>query len=157
MSIYDISVKAIDGEEFLLEKYKGKVILIVNTASEWGLRTQFGELEELYEKYKTQGFLVLAFPSNQFSNQEPLTNEEIKKIYPERFNVRYPIFNKIKVNGEYEHPLYTYLKKEKGGLLVKNIKWNFTKFLVDKEGKVVDRYAPQTTPKDIEDDIKKLL
>ncbi len=114
-------------------------------------------MEELYEKYKTQGFLVLAFPSNQFSNQEPLTNEEIKKIYPERFNVRYPIFNKIKVNGEYEHPLYTYLKKEKGGLLVKNIKWNFTKFLVDKEGKVVDRYAPQTTPKDIEDDIKKLL
>lgn len=157
MSIYDISVKDIYGEEFLLEKYKDNVILIVNTASDWGLKIQFGELEELYEKYKDQGFVVLAFPSNQFNNQEPLTNDEIKKVYPEQFNVQYPIFNKIKVNGEYEHPLYTYLKKEKGGLLLKNIKWNFTKFLVDKEGNVVERYAPQTSPKDIEKDIKELL
>lgn len=114
-------------------------------------------MEEIYQQYKDQGLVVLAFPCNQFSNQEPLTNEEIKKVYPEKFNVHYPIFHKIKVNGEYEHPLYSYLKKEKGGLLLKNIKWNFTKFLVDRKGNVVERYAPQTSPKDIVDDIKKLL
>lgn len=157
MSIYDISVKDIDGKEVSLEEYKGKVMLIVNTASDWGLKTQFGELEEIYQQYKDQGLVVLAFPCNQFSNQEPLTNEEIKKVYPEKFNVHYPIFHKIKVNGEYEHPLYSYLKKEKGGLLLKNIKWNFTKFLVDRKGNVVERYAPQTSPKDIVVDIKKLL
>lgn len=157
MSIYDISVKDINGEEFLLDKYKGEVMLIVNTASDWGLKTQFGELEEIYQKYKHKGFVVLAFPCNQFNNQEPLSEDEIKKVYPEKFNVHYPIFSKISVNGADEHPLYTYLKKEKGGLLVSKIKWNFTKFLVDREGNVVERYSPQTSPKDVEEDIVDLL
>ena len=157
MSIYDISVKDINGEEFLLDKYKGEVMLIVNTASDWGLKTQFGELEEIYQKYKHKGFMVLAFPCNQFNNQEPLSEDEIKKVYPEKFNVHYPIFSKISVNGADEHPLYTYLKKEKGGLLVSKIKWNFTKFLVDREGNVVERYSPQTSPKDVEEDIVDLL
>lgn len=156
MSIYDISVKDIDGEEVSLEKYKGKVLVIVNTASEWGFKTQLGELEKLYEKYKNKGFVVLAFPSDQF-NQEPLTNAEIKTIYPEKFNISYPIFEKIEVNGDNEHPLYTYLKNEKTGLLVKGIKWNYTKFLVDKEGKVVERYGSKTKPETMEKDIEKLL
>lgn len=157
MSIYEITVKNIDGEDVLLEQYKNNVLLIVNTASEWGLKVQFGELEDIYQNYKDKGFVVLAFPSNQFSNQEPLSNEEIKTIYPEKYNVHYPIFEKVNVNGANEHPLYTYLKKEKSGLLVSNIKWNFTKFLVDRDGNVAKRYSPQTNPKDIIKDIEKLL
>ena len=156
MSIYDISVKDIDGAEFLLEKYKGNVMIVINTASEWGFKAQLGELEELYQKYKEKGFVVLAFPSDQF-NQEPLIDSEIKTVYADKFNVSYPIFSKIKVNGDDEHPLYTYLKQEKGGLLVKSIKWNYTKFLVDKNGDVVERYASKTSIKSIEKDIVKLL
>lgn len=157
MQIYDISVKDINGDEYLLDKYKNEVMLIVNTASGWGLKDQLGELEQLYEKYKHKGFVVLAFPSNQFNNQEPLTDEEIKKIYPEKYNVKYPIFEKINVNGADEHPLYKYLKSEQGGLLISKIKWNYTKFLVDRDGNVVERYSPQTAPKDIEEDIVELL
>lgn len=156
MSIYDISVKDLNGEEVKLEKYKNKVMVIVNTASEWGFKSQLGELEKLFEKYRDQGLVVLAFPSDQF-NQEPLTNEEIKTVYPEKFNVSYPIFEKISVNGDKEHPLYTYLKNEQKGLLVKKIKWNYTKFLVDKDGNVVNRYASKTEPKSFEDDIVKLI
>lgn len=113
-------------------------------------------MEKLFEKYRDQGLVVLAFPSDQF-NQEPLTNEEIKTVYPEKFNVSYPIFEKISVNGDKEHPLYTYLKNEQKGLLVKKIKWNYTKFLVDKDGNVVNRYASKTEPKSFEDDIVKLI
>lgn len=156
MSIYDISVRDINGEEVTLKKYENKVMVIVNTASEWGFKSQLGELEKLFEKYKDQGLVVLAFPSDQF-NQEPLTNEEIKTVYPEKFNVSYPIFEKINVNGDNEDPLYTYLKNEQKGLLVKKIKWNYTKFLVDKNGNVVDRYGSKTEPKSFEDDIVKLL
>jgi len=114
-------------------------------------------LEELYQKYKSQGFVVLAFPCNQFKNQEPLSNEEIKTNYPNNYGITYPVFEKLDVNGKNQHQLYEFLKKEQGGLLGKNIKWNFTKFLVDKNGSVVDRYAPQTKPKSIEKDIEKLL
>lgn len=110
----------------------------------------------MYEKYKDCGFVVLAFPSNQF-NQEPLTDKEIKSVYPEKFNVHFPIFSKIKVNGDDEHPLYTYLKKEQGGILVENVKWNYTKFLVDKLGNVVDRYSAQTGIDKIEKDVKKFI
>lgn len=156
MSIYDISVRDINGEEVTLKKYENKVMVIVNTASEWGFKSQLGELEKLFEKYKDQGLVVLAFPSDQF-NQEPLTNEEIKTVYSEKFNVSYPIFEKINVNGDNEDPLYTYLKNEQKGLLVKKIKWNYTKFLVDKDGNVVDRYGSKTEPKSFEDDIVKLL
>lgn len=156
MSIYDISVTDINGEEVLLKKYKDKLMLIVNTASEWGFKSQLGELEKLYEKYKDRGLVVLAFPSDQF-NQEPLSNQEIKTIYPSKYDVHYPIFEKINVNGDQEHPLYTYLKSEKTGLLVKGIKWNYTKFLVDKTGKVVERYGSKTKPESFEDTIINLL
>jgi len=115
-------------------------------------------LEELYQKYKDNGFVVLAFPCNQFKNQEPLSNEEIKYKYPTNYDITYPIFEKLDVNGENEHPLYKYLKKEQGGLLgSKKIKWNFTKFLIDKKGDVINRFAPTTKPKDIETNIKELL
>ncbi len=157
MSIYEIAVRDINGEEVLLEKYRDSVILIVNTASEWGFKIQLGELDEIYQDYKDKKFVVLAFPCNQFKNQEPLSNQEIKTIYPEKYSVHYPIFEKIDVNGEDEHPLYTYLKQEKSGLLVSNIKWNFTKFLVDRSGNVVKRYSPQTSPKDIVKDIERLI
>lgn len=114
-------------------------------------------MEELYQKYKDKGFVVLAFPCNQFKNQEPLSNEEIKEFYPKEYGITYPIFEKINVNGEKEDPLYSYLKSKKHGLLTSNIKWNFTKFLVDREGEVVDRFAPTTKPEDFEDAIKELL
>lgn len=158
MNIYDIEVNDINGEKLKLERFKDHVMLIVNTASEWGLKSQFGELEELYQKYKDNGFVVLAFPCNQFKNQEPLSNEEIKYKYPTNYDITYPIFEKLDVNGENEHPLYKYLKKEQGGLLgSKKIKWNFTKFLIDKKGDVINRFAPTTKPKDIETNIKELL
>lgn len=112
----------------------------------------------MYKKYKDDGLVILAFPCNQFKNQEPLSNEEIKKVYPNDYGVSYPIFEKIDVNRDNESPLYSYLKKEQGGLLgSKKIKWNFTKFLVDRNGNVVDRFAPTTKPKDFEDKVKKLL
>lgn len=115
-------------------------------------------MEELYQKYKDNGFVVLAFPCNQFKNQEPLSNEEIKHKYPTHYNITYPIFQKLDVNGENEHPLYKHLKKKQGGLLgSKKIKWNFTKFLIDKKGNVVNRFAPTTKPKDIEMNIQELL
>ena len=113
-------------------------------------------MAKLYDKYKDRGFVVLAFPSDQF-NQEPIKNEDLKTIYHDKFNVDYPVFEKIKVNGEGEHPLYTYLKSEKTGLLVKAIKWNYTKFLVDRQGKVVERYGSKTKPESMEKDILKLL
>lgn len=112
-------------------------------------------MEELYQKYKNEGFVVLAFPCNQFKNQEPLSNEEIKINYPNNYKITYPIFEKLDVNGDNQHELYRYLKEKQGGLLgTKKIKWNFTKFLVDKEGNIIDRYAPNKKPKDIEKDIK---
>ena len=157
MSIYEIAVRDINGEEVLLEKYRDSVILIVNTASEWGFKSQLGELDEIYQDYKDKKFVVLAFPCNQFKNQEPLSNEEIKTIYPEKYKVHYPIFEKIDVNGQGEHPLYTYLKKEKSGLLVSNIKWNFTKFLVDREGNVVRRFEPTADMMFVEDKVKELI
>lgn len=113
-------------------------------------------MEELYKKYKEKRFIVLAFPSDQF-NQEPLTDKEIKTVYADKFNVNYPIFSKIKVNGANEHPLYTYLKEKQGGLLVKSIKWNYTKFLVNKDGDVVNRYGSKDSIKSIEKDIVKLI
>lgn len=156
MSIYNISVNDIDGNTLSLETYNDKVIVIVNTASEWGFNSQLGELEEIYQEYKDKGFVVLAFPSDQF-NQEPLSNQEIKTVYPEKFNVHYPIFQKINVNGKDQHPLYSYLKEENKGFLVKAIKWNYTKFLIDRNGKVINRYASKTSPKDIIKDIEELL
>ncbi|RXJ90904.1 glutathione peroxidase [Arcobacter sp. CECT 8983] len=158
MSIYDLKVKDIKGEEVSLSKYKGKVLLIVNIASKCGFTSQYEGLENLYQKYKDKDFMILGFPSNQFANQEPGTNKEIEDFCRLTFGVDFDMFAKIDVNGENEDPLYTYLKKEASGILgTESIKWNFTKFLVDKNGKVIDRFGSATTPEAIEEDILKLL
>ena len=158
MSIYDFNVKTIDGEEVSMSKYKGKVLLIVNVASKCGFTSQYEGLENLYEKYKNQDFMVLGFPSNQFANQEPESDDKIKEFCSLTYEVKFDMFSKIDVNGENEAPIYKFLKSNQKGILgTENIKWNFTKFLVDKEGNIVDRYASTTTPESIEKDIIKLL
>ncbi|MFS7923908.1 putative phospholipid-hydroperoxide glutathione peroxidase [Helianthus anomalus] len=157
-SVYDFTVKDAKGQEVDLSKFRGKVLLIVNVASQCGFtNSNYPELTTLYQKYKDQGLEILAFPSNQFNGQEPGTNDEIQEFVCTRFKAEYPVFAKVDVNGKKAEPLYHFLKSSKGGLLGDSIKWNFTKFLVDREGKVVDRYAPTTTPLSIEKDIKKLL
>ncbi|EXB37365.1 putative phospholipid hydroperoxide glutathione peroxidase 6 [Morus notabilis] len=157
-SVYDFTVKDSKGNDVDLSSYKGKVVLIVNVASQCGLtNSNYTELSQLYEKYKDQGFEILAFPCNQFGAQEPGTNEQILEFACTRFKAEYPIFDKVDVNGENAAPIYKFLKSSKGGLFGDSIKWNFSKFLVDKEGNVVDRYAPTTSPLSIEKDIKKLL
>lgn len=158
MKIYDFNVTTIDGEKTTLEKYKDKVMLIVNVASECGFTSQYKGLQALHEKYAEKGLAVLGFPCNQFRNQEPATESEIKIFCTTNYNVSFDMFSKIEVNGENAHPLYKYLKKEATGMLgSESIKWNFTKFLVDKNGKVLERYGSMTTPEDIEKDIIPLL
>lgn len=158
MSIYDLNVIDIDGKEISMAKYKNKVLLIVNVASKCGFTSQYEGLEKLYDKYKNKDFMILGFPSNQFSQQEPGTNEEIKSFCSLTYGVEFDMFSKIDVNGENTIPLYKYIKHEASGFLgSESIKWNFTKFLVNKNGKVVDRYGSSTKPLDIEDDIKKLF
>jgi len=158
MNIYDFKVKNIDAKEIELSEYKGKVLLIVNVASECGFTPQYEGLEALYETYKDKGFMVLGFPSNQFGEQESGSNEKIKFFCQGTYDVHFDMFAKIDVNGENADPLYKFLKKKQGGFLwVDSIKWNFTKFLVDREGNIVDRYAPSTKPKSIRSDIEKLL
>lgn len=154
---YDYKVKNISGEEVSMSDYNGKVVLIVNTASKCGFTKQYEGLEELYEKYKDQGFVILGFPCNQFGAQEPGGNEEIKNFCTSTFSVTFPMMSKIDVNGDDADPLYKFLKKEKGGILGDDIKWNFTKFLIDREGNVVDRFASQKTPKALEKEVEKLL
>ena len=154
---YDYKVKSISGEDVSMSEYKGKVVLIVNTASKCGFTKQYEGLEELYEKYKDQGFVILGFPCNQFGSQEPGSNEEIKNFCTSTFSVTFPMMSKIDVNGDDADPLYKFLKKEKGGILGDDIKWNFTKFLIDREGNVVDRFASQKTPKALEKEVEKLL
>ena len=158
MNIYDFNVKTIDGKEISMSKYKGKVLLIVNVASKCGFTSQYEGLEKLFEKYKNENFMVLGFPSNQFANQEPESNEKIKEFCSLTYDVKFDMFAKIDVNGENEAPLYKFLKSNQKGILgSENIKWNFTKFLVDKNGNVVDRFASTTSPESIEKDIIKLL
>lgn len=154
---YDYKVKNISVEDVSMSEYKGKVVLIVNTASKCGFTKQYEGLEELYEKYKDQGFVILGFPCNQFGAQEPGGNEEIKNFCTSTFSVTFPMMSKIDVNGDDADPLYKFLKKEKGGILGDDIKWNFTKFLIDREGNVVDRFASQKTPKALEKEVEKLL
>ncbi len=156
-SIYDITVKNRKDEEVKLDTYKGKVLLIVNTATGCGFTPQYEGLEKLYKDYKEKGLEILDFPCNQFGNQAPGSAEEIHEFCTLKYNTTFPQFAKIDVNGENESPLYTFLKSKKKGLLSNNIKWNFTKFLVDKEGNVVARYASTTSPETIEKDIVKLL
>ncbi|EXB37364.1 putative phospholipid hydroperoxide glutathione peroxidase [Morus notabilis] len=157
-SVYDFKVKDAKGNNVDLNQYKGKVLLIVNVASQCGLtNSNYTELNQLYDEFKSQGLEILAFPCNQFGAQEPGTNEQILESACNRFNAKFPIFAKVDVNGENAAPIYKFLKESKGGLFGDNIKWNFSKFLVDKEGNVVDRYAPTTSPLAIKKDIKKLM
>ncbi|MFT7114708.1 MAG: glutathione peroxidase, partial [Candidatus Azotimanducaceae bacterium] len=146
-----------NGEVLTMNQLKGKSVLIVNTATKCGLAPQFEGLEELHQKYKDNGLVVLGFPSNQFLNQEPETNETVEATCQLNHGVTFQLTEKIAVNGKNEHPIFTFLKSKKGGFLGKKIKWNFTKFLIDKEGNVVKRYAPITIPLNIEKDIEKLI
>lgn len=157
MSIYDITVTDTKHETYDLSAYKGKAMLIVNTASECGFTKQFDGLEKVYQQYKDQDFVVLGFPCNQFGNQEPGDGAEAEQNCRLNFGVTFPMHEKIDVNGDNAHPLFQHLKKETKGLLGDKIKWNFTKFLVDKEGNVVTRFAPTKTPEQLTTDIEKVL
>jgi len=149
--VYDFEVNRLSGEPAKLSEYRGKVLLIVNTASECGFTPQYGGLEKLYEKFQARGFEVLGFPCNQFGRQEPGGSEEIAEFCSVNYGVTFPMFEKIDVNGKNAHPLYQYLKSEAPGLLGSEpIKWNFTKFLVNREGEVIERYGSTTKPEQIE-------
>ena len=156
-TVYDFEVKKTNGELKSLKEYEGKPLIIVNTASKCGLTPQFKGLQERYEKYKDSGVEILGFPCDQFNNQEFDNIEETTEFCQLNYGVSFPIFAKIDVNGDNTDPLFAYLKEQKKGILSKNIKWNFTKFLVDRNGQVVERYAPTTEPEKIEDDLTKLL
>jgi len=156
-TLSDFTATALDGHEQDLAAYQGKVVLVVNTASQCGLTPQFEGLESLYEKYVDEGLVILGFPCNQFAGQEPGTAEEIGAFCQKNYGVSFPMFDKIEVNGENTHPLYRWLRTEKGGMLGDAIKWNFTKFLVGRDGQVVKRYAPTTDPEKISGDIEDAL
>ncbi|TDL31856.1 glutathione peroxidase [Jeotgalibacillus sp. S-D1] len=156
-NVYDFKVSAPNGELIPLRDYEGKPMLIVNTASKCGLTPQFKGLQELHERYQEQGLAVLGFPCDQFNNQEFENINETTEFCQLNYGVSFPIFAKIDVNGEQADPLFVYLKDQKKGVLSKNIKWNFTKFLVDQQGNVIERYAPTTEPSAIAKDIEKIL
>ena len=157
MNIYDFKVRGAKGEEVSMADYKGKVLLIVNTATGCGFTPQYEGLQKLYDKYRDKGLEILDFPCNQFGHQAPGTEEEIQEFCTLKYKTTFPLFAKVEVNGKNEEPLFRYLKSQEGGFLGDDIKWNFTKFLVSREGTVVGRYAPITKPESIEGDIQKLL
>jgi glutathione peroxidase len=158
MNFYDLKVKNIEGKEISMSQYRGKTLLIVNVASKCGFTSQYEGLEELYETYKDKDFMVLGFPSNEFSKQEPGNEEEIKSFCSLTYNVKFDMFSKVEVNGENESALFKHLKEQQAGILgSKKIKWNFTKFLVNKNGEVINRYAPVTKPLSLKKDIEKAL
>ena len=157
MNFYDFIVKDSSGNDVSLSNYKGKLLLIVNTATGCGFTPQYQGLQALYEKYQSKGLEILDFPCNQFANQAPGTESEIQNFCTLKYNTTFKLFAKVKVNGKDAEPLFDYLKKEKSGALGNSIKWNFTKFLVDPSGKVLKRYAPTDTPENIEKDIQQLL
>jgi len=145
-SIYDFTLTSLDGQPGPLASYKGKVVLLVNVASRCGYTPQYTALEAIYEKYKDQGFVILGFPANNFGGQEPGTNEEIKTFCQSKYSVTFPMYQKVSVKGDDQTPLYSYLTKDASPAVAGDIKWNFTKFLVDRHGKVVQRFEPATTP-----------
>ena len=157
MSIYDFSVLDLNEKEVSLEKYRGQVLLIVNTATHCGFTPQYLGLQELYDDLHARGFEILDFPCNQFNNQAPGTGEEIHDFCISRYAITFPQFKPVNVNGKKADPLFTYLKKKQSGVLGGSIKWNFTKFLVDKEGNVVRRFSPQVTPESLREEIEALL
>ncbi|KXN72004.1 glutathione peroxidase [Conidiobolus coronatus NRRL 28638] len=157
-SIYDFKVKDKADQEHDLAQYKGKVVLVVNTASKCGFTPQFDGLEKLYQKYKDRGFVILGFPCNQFGSQDPGSQDEIESFCKVNYGVTFPIMKKIEVNGDNAEPFWEFLKKEKAGIMgLKRIKWNFEKFLIDANGNVAERYASITTPESIESTVEKLL
>lgn len=156
-AFYDFHANSLRGEEVDLSQYQGKVVLVVNTASKCGFAPQFGGLEELYEKYEDDGLVVLGFPCNQFGNQEPGDTEAIESGCKLNYGVKFPMFEKIDVNGNNAHPLFAWLKAKLPGMLGQGIKWNFTKFLIGRDGKPIKRYAPQTSPAKIEPAIQEAL
>jgi glutathione peroxidase len=158
MSVYPFTVKTIQGKAIRLDEYEGKVLLIVNTASKCGFTPQYKELQELYDRFKEKGFLILGFPCNQFGGQEPGSEKEIMQFCERNYGVQFPMFEKVEVKGDNAHPLFTYLSEKAPGILgTKQIKWNFTKFLVNRQGEVVKRYAPNTSPHKLIDDIESML
>lgn len=157
MNFYELKANSMAGKEISMETFKGKVVLVVNTASKCGFTPQFKELEELYEKYKDQGFVILGFPSNQFANQDPGSNEEIVEFCQLNYGVTFPMFQKVEVNGNGAHPLFQYLTEATKSVFGKKIKWNFTKFLIDIDGNVVKRFAPTKTPLSFESEIQQLI
>lgn len=157
MGLYEYQVKDAKGNPVNMGAYEGKVLLIVNTATGCGFTPQYKGLQELYDKYSDQGFAVLDFPCNQFGSQAPGTEEEIESFCQLKYNTTFPLFSKVCVNGDQAEPLFTFLKSQQGGVLGANIKWNFTKFLVDRQGNVVERFAPTTEPAKIDSKIKELL
>ena len=157
-TVYEFSATTIDGKSRKLGDYKGKVLLVVNTASQCGFTPQYKGLEAIYQMFKDRGFAVLGFPSNQFGQQEPGSDTEIAEFCEMNFGVSFPLFSKVDVNGADAHPLFKFLTSTKPGLLgSEGIKWNFTKFLIGKDGAVIDRYAPNTKPEDLAKDIEKAL
>lgn len=157
MSVYDFSAKTIIGEEKALKDFEGKVLLIVNTASECGFTPQYEGLQKLYDEIGNEKFEILGFPCNQFGGQDPGSDEEIASFCSRNYGVSFPMFSKVEVKGENAHPLFKYLTEEQKGILTEDIKWNFTKFLVDKNGNVVDRFSPQKDPAKIKTDIQELV
>jgi glutathione peroxidase len=157
VSIYPFSAKKLNGELISLESYQGQVCLIVNTTSKCGFTPQYEELQELYNRYKSQGFTILAFPCNQFGSQELGNSSDIQQFCQLNYGVTFPVFEKVEVKGKEMHPLFNYLIQESSGILSDDIKWNFTKFLIDRQGNVVKRYAPITKPKKIAKEIEKYL
>lgn len=157
-TIFDFHAKSIRGEDVSLEKYRGKVLLVVNVASHCGFTPQYTGLKSLYDKFHDRGLEILAFPCNQFGGQEPGTDEEVLSFCSLNYDVKFDLFSKVQVNGDQAHPLFQYLKKEAPGLLgSEGIKWNFTKFLVDRDGRVLKRFASMTTPSQLESEIESLL
>ena len=157
-TVYDFSANTLTGKTRTMSDFKGKVLLVVNTASKCGFTPQYAGLEALYKKYKDEGLVVLGFPSNQFGEQEPGPDSEIAEFCEMNYGVSFPMFSKVDVNGDAAHPLFKYLTSSKKGLLGSQaIKWNFTKFLVGRDGKVIERYAPNTKPEELEVDIAKAL
>ena len=156
-TLQDFSARSIDGRDIDLSEFQGQVVLVVNTASQCGFTPQYQGLQALHDRYSAQGFTVLGFPCDQFGHQEPGDDAEIAGFCERNFGVTFPLFSKIEVNGDGAHPLYQWLREEKGGLLGSKIKWNFTKFLLGRDGKVIGRYSPTTKPEKIAADIEKAL
>lgn len=157
MNFLDFEAKKLNGETISMEQYKGKTIIVVNTASKCGLTPQYEGLEKLYKQFKDQGLVILGFPCNQFGNQEAGSSDEIQEFCQINYGVSFPMFDKVDVNGGNAHPIFVYLKSKLGGLFGSTIKWNFTKFIIDKNGRPVKRFAPTTKPEKMEEIIRKIL